>query len=497
MAEYLIQDTTLSEIADAIRGKTGKTDSIAVSGMADEIASITGGGGSADARVKYVTFMSEDGLTELIKYPVISGDTCHDPVTKGLIETPTKESTASQVFTYNGWATASGGSASASALTNVTEDRTVYVAFAESVRTYAVRFYDGDTLIKTEQVPYGGSSSYVYEKDGYLFKGWQPEAENITADTDCYAQLEESLSLEAASWARISELSASGEAELHWAVGDTKSVLVNGTVGTRSFNQTLYVYIIGFNHNESLEGTGIHFGTFKDANGKDICLRDSYYNTNDTSGAKRFSWAHYRATSVGGWGKSDIRYDILGSVDVAPSDYGSEYGTSAYSYPPKEPSATCATSPKANTLMSALPADLRAVMKPMTKYTDNTVKTSSGNANSGYSSHVTASIDYLPLLTTYELGLGVGSSSSGTFKGANMNEADKCKVYDYYSFGGSKLKYAQDATSTQVYYWTRSPYLTHSTNTASNTNGGCSIYNSTVNSSLTTLSLGIAPIFKV
>ena len=46
MAEYLIQDTTLSGIAEAIRGKTGSTDSIQVSDMAAQIAGIAGGGGS-------------------------------------------------------------------------------------------------------------------------------------------------------------------------------------------------------------------------------------------------------------------------------------------------------------------------------------------------------------------------------------------------------------------------------------------------------------------
>lgn len=44
MAEYLIQDSTLTGIADAIREKTGNADPIYVSGMAEMIAGITGGG---------------------------------------------------------------------------------------------------------------------------------------------------------------------------------------------------------------------------------------------------------------------------------------------------------------------------------------------------------------------------------------------------------------------------------------------------------------------
>lgn len=49
MAEYLIQDTTLTGIADAIRGKTGGTDPVAVSDMAAQIEGIQTGGGGGDA----------------------------------------------------------------------------------------------------------------------------------------------------------------------------------------------------------------------------------------------------------------------------------------------------------------------------------------------------------------------------------------------------------------------------------------------------------------
>lgn len=44
MAEYLIQDTTLTGIADAIRGKTGGTGPVAVSDMAAQIGGIEVGG---------------------------------------------------------------------------------------------------------------------------------------------------------------------------------------------------------------------------------------------------------------------------------------------------------------------------------------------------------------------------------------------------------------------------------------------------------------------
>lgn len=50
MAEYLIQDTTLTGIADAIRAKTGKTDTMTAADMAAEIAGIEAGSGSGTAQ---------------------------------------------------------------------------------------------------------------------------------------------------------------------------------------------------------------------------------------------------------------------------------------------------------------------------------------------------------------------------------------------------------------------------------------------------------------
>ena len=51
MSEYLIQDTTLTGIADAIRGKTGGTGPVAVSDMAAQIEGIEAGGGDIDAMI--------------------------------------------------------------------------------------------------------------------------------------------------------------------------------------------------------------------------------------------------------------------------------------------------------------------------------------------------------------------------------------------------------------------------------------------------------------
>lgn len=377
---------------------------------------------------------------KLLVYPVIEGDTVRDPVAKGYIEAPTKEQTVSTVYSYSGWSLTNGGSASASALQNVTEDRVVYAAFAESARMYTVNFYDGETLVNTEQVAYGGSSTYEYGKDGCIFTGWTPEPTNITGDLDCYANYIEGIdTLENSSWNTISAVSEAGQAANYWAVGDTKSVLINGTVGKLTVNATYYVYIIGIDHNSSLEGKGITFGTFKTADGIDVALCDSKYNSYTTDGSKYFNYNHWGEKNQGGWAGCDMRYDILGSTDVAPSAYGSIKTTSTVGYDPTE---TCATNPVENTLMAALPENLRAVMKPMTVYTDNT----GGGTN--VSGNVTASVDYLPLLSEFEVW--------GARQDANQYEKNKQAQYAYFASGKSKNKYIHSSTASYASWRLRS-----------------------------------------
>jgi len=233
-------------------------------------------------------------------------------------------------------------------------------------------------------------------------------------------------------WAEIRQVSDAGKGSEYWNVGDRKGVLVNGTIGTLAVNQTLYVYILGFNHNSSKEGNGIQFGTFKSAltNGTDICLVDSYYNQYQSyNGTKYFQMNHWGTssnynTNYGGWKACDMRYDILGSTNKAPSGYGAQKTTSAVGY---DAPTNTATSPVANTLMAALPSDLRAVMKPITKYTDSV-----GNS-SNVAGNVTASVDYLPLLAEFEI--------FGTRSYANQYEQNSQVQYEYYKSGNSKANY--------------------------------------------------------
>ena len=244
-------------------------------------------------------------------------------------------------------------------------------------------------------------------------------------------------------WEQISAASEAGVAADLWSVGDCKKITLNGTVGTLNLsNYDTYVYILGFDHNSSIEGTGISFGGFKTAlsGGTDVCLISNYASST-TDGTKNFNMEHWGYNNYGGWKGCDLRYDILGSTDSAPSGYGSQAQSGRTGY---DASSTTAISPVSNTLMAALPQDLRSVMKPITKYSDN-VAGGSGSIQS----NVTSSIDYLPLLAEYEV------QGSTTYY-ANPYESSYQTQYTYYANGNSKVKYQHPSTGSTANWRCRS-----------------------------------------
>ena len=217
------------------------------------------------------------------------------------------------------------------------------------------------------------------------------------------------------SWEKIRGISDAGIGSNYWSIGDRKEVTLNGTVGHLTLsNYTTYAFIIGFNHNSSVEGANrIHFQLAKTAlvGGTDVALCDSYYY--DTGGGFRMNTSK---SNSGGWASSNMRTAIC--------------GTSLSSY--------------SGTIIAVIPAALRAVLKSVTKYTDNT-----GGGNGNVASNITETIDYFFLLSEFEV---FGSTAI-----ANSNEASKQAQYAYYSAGNSKIKYKHSATSTAVSWWFRSP----------------------------------------
>ena len=174
---FILGTPSTSTTTNGLFGANTNYAWMAISGMGGVI-----GSGSADERVKYVTFMN--GTTELYKQPVISGDTCRDPVLNGYIDACTKESTAQYTYSQTGWSFTDSGSADDNALTNVTEDRIVYPAFKATTRKYTITWLDDDgvTVLNTEQLAYGTVPSYSPTKDDFAFDKWTPTPVAVTCD---------------------------------------------------------------------------------------------------------------------------------------------------------------------------------------------------------------------------------------------------------------------------------------------------------------------------
>lgn len=266
-AEYLIKGSTLTAIANAIRAKTGKSDTIAVTSMAEEITGITAGSVSSED-VCYVTFMSYDGTVEYGKRAVAVGDDCADPIARGLFEKPTRESDVQYSYTFAGWSTEVNGGVDSSALKSVTEDRSVYANFSSAVRYYTITYYDGETVLKTESLAYGSVPVVSNpSKSGYSFLGWEPAFTAVTGVAAYYAQWEEAVTFAGGSWEDIAAIAESGKASVTFALNDTREEVVDGT--------TLGFKIIGFDHDELSDGSGkagltiMAYKTFADAVGFD------------------------------------------------------------------------------------------------------------------------------------------------------------------------------------------------------------------------------------
>lgn len=204
-------------------------------------------GGSSDD-VRYVTFMSEDGKTELFVKPVAVGDDCADVISRGLIDTPTKSSTAQYDFTFSGWSIYAGSNANPDALKNVTEDRIVYAAYNSALRYYTINYYDGETLLKSENLSFGSMPNYTPEKTGYGFNGWIPAMKEVTEDATYSATwVEANISIANMGWDEIAALTESGQAN-KFTIGDTKEFSIG--------NYNFVAKIIGINHDDLSDGSG-------------------------------------------------------------------------------------------------------------------------------------------------------------------------------------------------------------------------------------------------
>lgn len=268
----------------------------------------------------------------------------------------------------------------------------------------------------------GGKTLSATSEDGVATIGnvgygtWTVTAGSNTATIEVreFKQYKVFATLNDYSWAEISAVSASGDAANLFSVGDTKSIVLNGTVGETTFsNLSIDAYILGINHNAEVEGNNrIHFCIGK-VGDKTVGLIDSQYAQYPMTSSGYFSMSYgSNDTNNGGWNGCYMRNSVM------------------------------------QWIKNALPADLQNVLKIVTKYTDNT---GGGTDNA---SNVTATTETICLEAEFEV--------HGTRSYANSYEQNKQQQYDYYKNGNSKIRYKYNSTSDAVYWWNRSPSANNS-----------------------------------
>ena len=240
------------------------------------------------------------------------------------------------------------------------------------------------------------------------------------------------------SWAAIKHVSDANMGANFWSVGDCKQITMNGKVsnGLTLKNYSAWVFIIGFNHNAEREGNGITFQGFKATkNGTPVCLVDSGYIGNNTSG----TWFNMNNanTNNGGWASSQMRQNVMPLIKAA------------------------------------FPSDLKAVIK------SSTIFTTQGSENGA----CTATEDDVFLLAEYEV--------FGTRKNASTQEPNYLKQYSYYSAGNSRKKYKHNSVGTAAVWWERSPY-------SDNPDYFCYVgFDNSASGNYASSSYGVSPCFKV
>ena len=280
--------------------------------------------------------------------------------------------------------------------------------------SYTVTNNDGERYTGT----IGDSESAMVQASGlgvytvsYTYSG-KTKTKTVTINTvgtysvDCYVAL-----FNNASYSEISTAAKNGSAASLWSLGDTKAVTLNGTVGAYTFsNETVYMFIVAFDHNSSVEMNGAHhmicsFAKSAATGGKDIAFTDSQYDTDTSSPCYHMNSSN---TNSGGWASSYMRQTICSKFK------------------------------------NAMPSDLRAILRSRTIYTDNT----GGGKNNP--SNVTTTSDYVYLPSEFEV--------QGARTYANSYEKNHQQQLAYYKNGASKIRYKSDDTSKAALWWVRSPY---------------------------------------
>lgn len=423
--EYLTNDIELTSVADAIREKGGTSAPLTYpDGFASAVRAIQTG----IVPQLVVTVSVGATVTATNGAKTISGTSDSTGVCTLTVPEPGTWSVSATL----------GGQTSDTKTVSITDSYAVSLTFFSATITVNVDSgatvslqKDGATIqtkISTGTVVFTVTETGTYTIVATKNELTTSDSVNVVSSTTSYTLTLYFVSstLNDNDWSVIKSVSDAGQGANYWSIGDRKEVTLNGTVGHLSLsNYTTYAFIIGFNHNQELEGANrIHFQFAKTelSGGTDVCFCDNQYAPDSgyaNPGAGYFVM-NTSLTNSGGWQSSQMRTAIC--------------GTSLSNY--------------SGTIIAVIPAALRAVLKSVTKYTDNT------GGGSTAASAVTATTDYFFLLSEFEV--------FGSISIANSNEASKQAQYAYYSAGNSKIKYKHNGTSTAATWWLRSPNERHS-----------------------------------
>ena len=216
-----------------------------------------------------------------------------------------------------------------------------------------------------------------------------------------------------APWDFIKAAATSGKASSYWSVGDRKAVILNGTVGDKVFsNTTTYCYILGFDHNASIESNGAHalhigFGASALSGGAYIAYCDSSYESQVSTSCFNMNTS---GTNSGGWNSCQMKSTICPAFK------------------------------------NALPSDLQSNIRAVTKWQND------GGGTSGQSSS-----NEIWLLSEMEI---FGSADKSGYT-ANQLQYDFYKGVTGWS-AAPKIKYKDTSTSEAVYWRERSAYSDNS-----------------------------------
>ena len=375
-----------------------------------------------------VTFKNYDG-TVLNTQQVRMYGSAVNPITAGLIQTPTKPSTVDTVYTYIGWD---------QALNYILGDLVVTAQYSESVRTYTVRFYNGTQLLQTNIVEAHSGVAYTGEEltasNGAIWMGWDTPTNDVTSDIDTHAlfvspTMPDSVATgfdylysddpndnSGYTLAEFYGIIETGNAKNYFTVGDLVKIV---PVTSLFADSSIILQVAGFNHYKKKDSNDFASVVF---------VMKGVMNANRQMNSSN--------TNSGGW-------------------------------------ASCAMRTWLNTkLYPALPRQWQSMIKTVQ------VLSSIG----GTSDTISTSEDKIFLLSQAEVGF---DTSAVPYK----NEVDagaERKTFALFTSNNSRIKKTYNGEGTATYWWLRSPVASSSSNFCIVYYDGYSNYNSA------SLSFGVA-----